>query len=126
MKLTRSSWIVVVAALAVLSIGLASEWPVLWMVIAWPLGTLAVLGLLMERARQLDKPPSVSLLLRLMPRQPRRPGLSQHIDKPGQLYVVLAGEGPMKLDNRLIDVWLAGPDGLEFLAFGPHHEVMAS
>ena len=54
-----------------------------------------------------------------------------------EVYVVLAGAGRMKLDDQLIDVRAldairvapdvvraleAGPDGLEFLAFGPHYE----
>lgn len=54
-----------------------------------------------------------------------------------EVYVVLAGEGRMKLDDQLIEVrpldairvapdvvraFEAGPDGLEFLAFGPHQD----
>jgi mannose-6-phosphate isomerase-like protein (cupin superfamily) len=51
-------------------------------------------------------------------------------------YVILGGSGYMKLDDEMIDVrtrdairvqpevaraFEAGSDGLEFLAFGPHH-----
>ncbi len=53
-----------------------------------------------------------------------------------EIYVVLSGNGRVKLDDRLFDVrpldlirvspataraFEAGPDGLELLAFGPHH-----
>lgn len=53
------------AALAVLSIGAASDWPTLWLLVAWPLGTLAVLGVLLHRARALGEPPSISLVARM-------------------------------------------------------------
>jgi mannose-6-phosphate isomerase-like protein (cupin superfamily) len=54
-----------------------------------------------------------------------------------EVYVILAGEGRIKLDDELVDVrpfdairvapdvvraLEAGPEGLECLAFGPHHE----
>jgi uncharacterized cupin superfamily protein len=54
-----------------------------------------------------------------------------------EIYVILAGGGRVKLDDDLFAVrardairvapgvaraFEAGPDGLEFLAFGPHHE----
>jgi mannose-6-phosphate isomerase-like protein (cupin superfamily) len=54
-----------------------------------------------------------------------------------EIYVILSGSGQVKLDDDLFDVrardairvapevaraFEAGPDGLEFLAFGPHHE----
>jgi mannose-6-phosphate isomerase-like protein (cupin superfamily) len=54
-----------------------------------------------------------------------------------EIYVILAGAGQVKLDDDLFAVrahdairvapgvaraFEAGPDGLEFLAFGPHHE----
>jgi hypothetical protein len=53
------------------------------------------------------------------------------------VYVILAGSGSIKLDDELLEVrpldairvapdvtraFEAGPDGVEFLAFGPHHE----
>jgi mannose-6-phosphate isomerase-like protein (cupin superfamily) len=58
-----------------------------------------------------------------------------HIDAE-EIYVVLSGSGRVKLDDELINVgpldsirvapataraFEAGQDGLEFLAFGPHH-----
>lgn len=54
-----------------------------------------------------------------------------------EVYVILAGSGQIKLDDDLLEVrpldairvapevaraLEAGPDGLEFLAVGPHHE----
>ena len=54
-----------------------------------------------------------------------------------EIYVILAGSGRVKLDHDLFAVrardairvapgvaraFEAGPEGLEFLAFGPHHE----
>jgi mannose-6-phosphate isomerase-like protein (cupin superfamily) len=53
-----------------------------------------------------------------------------------EIYVVLKGSGRMKLEDEIFDVgpldcirvapataraFEAGPDGLEFIAFGPHH-----
>jgi mannose-6-phosphate isomerase-like protein (cupin superfamily) len=53
------------------------------------------------------------------------------------VYVILAGTGRVKLDDEIAEVRMpdairigpavvrafeAGPDGLEFLVFGPHHE----
>lgn len=54
-----------------------------------------------------------------------------------EVYVVLGGTGRIKLDDEIFDLqtldairvapqvaraFEAGPDGLEFVAFGPHHE----
>jgi mannose-6-phosphate isomerase-like protein (cupin superfamily) len=54
-----------------------------------------------------------------------------------EIYVILSGSGQIKLDEHLADVrpldairvrpevvraFEAGPDGLEFLAFGPHRD----
>ena len=76
-------------------------------------------------------------------------GLAYHVIKPGQrggahrhdeaeeIYVVLGGSGRAYLDGELVDLqpmdalrvappvvraFEAGPDGLELLVFGPHHE----
>jgi mannose-6-phosphate isomerase-like protein (cupin superfamily) len=76
-------------------------------------------------------------------------GLAYHRIKPGQhgfghrhdnaeeIYVVLSGSGRMKLDDDIVELkpldairvappvvraFEAGSDGLELLAFGPHHE----
>src|SRR5437870_3786109 len=63
--------------------------------------------------------------------------ISDSIDvDAGGIYVVLGGSGRIKRDGELLDVgpldairvaaataraFEAGEDGLEFLAFGPHH-----
>ena len=54
-----------------------------------------------------------------------------------EVYVVLSGSGRVKLDDAVVDLrrldalrvapavtrgFGAGPDGLELLVFGPHHE----
>jgi mannose-6-phosphate isomerase-like protein (cupin superfamily) len=77
-------------------------------------------------------------------------GCSFHVVKPGkrqgfahrheaaeEVYVVIGGAGRMNLDGEVIDIkrldairvappvartFEAGPEGLELLAFGPHHE----
>jgi mannose-6-phosphate isomerase-like protein (cupin superfamily) len=73
-------------------------------------------------------------LFRLRPGK-RSPFTHRHTDAE-EIYVVLSGSGRMKLDDEILDVgpldcirvapaparaFEAGPDGLEFLAFGPHH-----
>lgn len=76
-------------------------------------------------------------------------GLAYHVIKPGkrgsahrhdaaeEIYVVLRGSGRINLDGELVELqpldairvappvaraFEAGPDGLEILAFGPHHD----
>ena len=71
---------------------------------------------------------------RLLPGK-RSPFTHRHTDAE-EVYVVLGGSGRVKLDDELLDVgpldcirvapttaraFDAGPDGLEFLAFGAHH-----
>jgi mannose-6-phosphate isomerase-like protein (cupin superfamily) len=79
-----------------------------------------------------------------------RTGLAYHKLKPNmrqrfshtheeaeEVYVVLAGSGRIKLDDELVEIGAldairiapqverameAGPEGLEYLAFGPHHK----
>ena len=73
-------------------------------------------------------------LFRLLPGK-RSPFTHRHTDAE-EIYVVLGGSGRVKLDDELLDVspldsvrvapataraFEAGPEGLEFLAFGPHH-----
>jgi quercetin dioxygenase-like cupin family protein len=65
----------------------------------------------------------------------RSPFVHRHGDAE-EIYVILAGSGQVKLDDELSEVhpldairiapevaraFEAGPDGLEFIAFGPHH-----
>jgi uncharacterized cupin superfamily protein len=73
-------------------------------------------------------------LFRLLPGK-RSPFTHRHTDAE-EIYVVLSGSGRISLDDELLDVrpldairiapataraFEAGPEGLEFLAFGPHH-----
>jgi mannose-6-phosphate isomerase-like protein (cupin superfamily) len=66
----------------------------------------------------------------------RSPFVHRH-DQAEEVYVILAGNGRIKLDDELRDVRAldairvrpdvaraleAGPEGLEFLAFGPHYD----
>ena len=63
--------------------------------------------------------------------------LGHRHEKAEEVYFVISGSGRAKLDDDIIEierldtirvspeVWRgfsAGPDGLEMLAFGPHHE----
>jgi uncharacterized cupin superfamily protein len=65
----------------------------------------------------------------------RRSPFSHRHDQAEEIYVILEGGGKIKLDDELVDVqprdairvsphvaraFEAGPDGLEFLAMGPH------
>jgi uncharacterized cupin superfamily protein len=65
----------------------------------------------------------------------RSPFSHRHRDAE-EIYVIIAGSGQVKLDDELIEVrpydairlspgvaraFEAGPDGLEFVACGPHH-----
>jgi mannose-6-phosphate isomerase-like protein (cupin superfamily) len=67
----------------------------------------------------------------------RRSPFAHRHRRAEEIYVILAGNGQVKLDDELIEVskldairvapdvsraFEAGPDGLEFLAFGPHCE----
>jgi mannose-6-phosphate isomerase-like protein (cupin superfamily) len=65
----------------------------------------------------------------------RSPFTHRHVEAE-EVYVILAGSGRIKLDDEIADVgpldairvaprvaraFEAGPDGLEWIAFGPHH-----
>lgn len=65
----------------------------------------------------------------------RSPFTHRHAEAE-EIYVVLSGTGKVKLDDQISDVraldairveaqvtraFEAGPDGLEFIVFGPHH-----
>lgn len=83
------------------------------------------------------------------PLEARDTGLAYHVIKPNQqgrahrhqeaeeIYVVIGGSGRMALDGEIVELrtldairvapevaraFAAGPDGLELLVFGPHHE----
>jgi mannose-6-phosphate isomerase-like protein (cupin superfamily) len=66
----------------------------------------------------------------------RSPFVHRH-RRAEELYLVLSGTGRVKLDDEIFDVqaldavrvapevaraFEAGPEGLEFIAFGPHHD----
>jgi mannose-6-phosphate isomerase-like protein (cupin superfamily) len=85
--------------------------------------------------RDLDAESTGVALLRVKPGQ-RQPFAHRH-EEAEEIYVVLSGSGQIKLDEDVYDLkemdavrlapWVgrslrAGPDGLEVLAFGPHHE----
>jgi quercetin dioxygenase-like cupin family protein len=67
----------------------------------------------------------------------RRSPFAHRHKRAEEVYLILAGSGRMKLDDELHEVRAldairvapgvsraleAGPDGLEFLAFGPHYD----
>jgi mannose-6-phosphate isomerase-like protein (cupin superfamily) len=67
----------------------------------------------------------------------RRQGIGHRHDRAEEVYVVLAGSGRVKLDDEVLEIaagdavrvappvtrsFEAGPDGMEWLAVGPHHE----
>jgi mannose-6-phosphate isomerase-like protein (cupin superfamily) len=66
----------------------------------------------------------------------RSPFMHRH-KRAEEIYVILGGSGRIKLDDEVLDVraldavrvapevaraFEAGPEGLEFIAFGPHRE----
>lgn len=70
-------------------------------------------------------------------RSGRRQGFAHRHHRAEEVYVVLAGSGRLKLDEEIVDVeahdairvapgvvrqFEAGPDGIEYLAFGARHE----
>ncbi len=85
--------------------------------------------------RDLDAEATGVALLRVKPGQ-RQPFAHRH-DHAEEIYVVLGGSGHVKLDDEMVELGemdavriaphvgrsiAAGPDGIEVLAFGPHHE----
>ena len=85
--------------------------------------------------RDLDAESTGVALLKIKPGQ-RQP-FAHHHDQAEEIYVVLSGNGVVKLGDETFELkemdavriapWVvrslkAGPDGLEVLAFGPHHE----
>jgi mannose-6-phosphate isomerase-like protein (cupin superfamily) len=73
--------------------------------------------------------------MRVKPDQ--RQAFAHRHDAAEEIYVILSGSGRVKLDDEIHEVgpldairiapgvaraFEAGPEGLEFLAFGPHHE----
>jgi mannose-6-phosphate isomerase-like protein (cupin superfamily) len=67
----------------------------------------------------------------------KRQAFGHRHDKAEEVYVVLSGSGRVRLDDEIIDIsrldairveprvtraFEAGADGLEWVAFGPHHD----
>jgi mannose-6-phosphate isomerase-like protein (cupin superfamily) len=67
----------------------------------------------------------------------KRQGFAHRHEDAEEVYVVLRGTGRVKLDDEILELeelhalrvapgvtrqFEAGPDGLDILAFGPHHE----
>jgi mannose-6-phosphate isomerase-like protein (cupin superfamily) len=67
----------------------------------------------------------------------KRQPFGHHHDKAEEVYVVVRGDGLLKLDDEIIEVerldairvapdvtraWEAGDEGLEVIAFGPRHD----
>jgi mannose-6-phosphate isomerase-like protein (cupin superfamily) len=74
-------------------------------------------------------------LMRVKPNQ--RQGFAHRHNEAEEIYVVVGGSGRIKLDDEIAEVQImdairiapgvarsleAGPDGLEYLALGPHYE----
>jgi mannose-6-phosphate isomerase-like protein (cupin superfamily) len=73
--------------------------------------------------------------MRVKPNQ--RQAFAHRHDEAEEIYVVVAGGGRIKLDDEILDIGPmdairiapgvaraleGGPEGIEYLAFGPHHE----
>jgi mannose-6-phosphate isomerase-like protein (cupin superfamily) len=86
-------------------------------------------------ARDLDAENTGVALLRVKPGC--RQAFAHRHDQAEEIYVILSGSGRIKLDDDVFDVQAfdairiapgvaraleGGPDGVEYLAFGPHHE----
>jgi mannose-6-phosphate isomerase-like protein (cupin superfamily) len=67
----------------------------------------------------------------------KRQGFGHKHEDAEEIYVVVAGSGRVKLDDEIVEIerldairvapevtrqFEGGPDGLEFLAFGPHRD----
>jgi mannose-6-phosphate isomerase-like protein (cupin superfamily) len=85
--------------------------------------------------RDLDAEKTGLSLMRVKPG--KRQAFAHRHDEAEEIYVVLDGSGRIKLDDEVIDVAPldavriapgvvrgveGGPEGIEYLAFGPHHE----
>jgi mannose-6-phosphate isomerase-like protein (cupin superfamily) len=85
--------------------------------------------------RDLDAETTGLGFMRVKPGQ--RQAFAHRHDEAEEIYVVLAGSGRIKLDDEIVDIGPldairiapgvarsveAGDEGIEYLAFGPHHE----
>jgi mannose-6-phosphate isomerase-like protein (cupin superfamily) len=85
--------------------------------------------------RDLDAEKTGLSLMRVKPG--RRQAFAHRHDRAEEIYVILSGAGRIKLDDEIIEVGPmdairiapgvaraveGGGEGIEYLAFGPHHE----
>lgn len=85
--------------------------------------------------QQLDAEDTGLAFLRVKPG--KRQAFAHRHDNAEEIYVVLSGSGKLKLDDEIVELgemdairiappvtraFEAGPHGIEFLAFGPHHD----
>jgi mannose-6-phosphate isomerase-like protein (cupin superfamily) len=85
--------------------------------------------------KDLDATDTGFALMRVKPNQ--RQGFAHRHDAAEEVYFVIGGSGRAKLDDEIVELkpydalriapgvaraLEGGPDGLEYLAFGPHHE----
>lgn len=85
--------------------------------------------------RDLDAEKTGLAFMRVKPGQ--RQAFAHRHDEAEEIYVVISGSGRIKLDDEILDIGPldairiapgvaraleGGDDGLEYLAFGPHHE----
>jgi mannose-6-phosphate isomerase-like protein (cupin superfamily) len=86
-------------------------------------------------ARDLDAEKTGLAFMRVKPES--RQAFAHRHDEAEEIYVILSGSGRIKLDDDVFDVEAldairiapgvaraveGGPEGIEYLAFGPHHE----
>jgi mannose-6-phosphate isomerase-like protein (cupin superfamily) len=86
-------------------------------------------------AKDLDAEQTGFALMRVKPGQ--RQGFAHRHDQAEEVYFIVSGSGRIKLDDDILDLkpydavriapgvaraMEGGPDGLEYLAFGPRHE----
>jgi len=86
-------------------------------------------------AGDLDAEATGLALIKIKPN--KRQAFAHRHNEAEEVYVVISGSGRFKLDDELVEVGAldavridpkvaraaeAGPDGLEFLAFGPRHQ----
>jgi mannose-6-phosphate isomerase-like protein (cupin superfamily) len=85
--------------------------------------------------RDLDAEQTGLAFMRVKPNQ--RQAFAHRHDEAEEIYVVVGGSGRIKLDDDILDIGPmdairiapgvaraleGGPEGVEYIAFGPHHE----
>jgi mannose-6-phosphate isomerase-like protein (cupin superfamily) len=85
--------------------------------------------------RDLDAEQTGLALMRVKPNQ--RQAFAHRHDEAEEIYVVVSGSGRIKLDDEILEIGPmdairiapgvarsleGGPEGVEYLAFGPHYE----